>query len=125
MLALIHAAQRIERAGAQPRYFAHLLKQRLGPIENTGAKVILRQSKQRLLPMFRGQFLAREEILMNSDGALYLAAPPIQCAQRKMRLDGLRIGIHQLQKHIERPVGLLGDQVIKSRQIVGMQFAQR
>ena len=124
MLPLVHAAQRIQRAGAQPRHFADLLKQPLGPIKHAGAQIILRQRQQRLFAMLRGQFLARQQILMNADRALDFAAPPIQRPQRKMRLDGLGVGIHQLQEHVERPIGLLGDQVIEAGQVIRMQFAQ-
>ncbi len=41
-----------------------------------------------------------------------------------MGFDGVRVRIHQLQKHVERPVGLFGDQVIESGEIVGVKFAE-
>ncbi len=99
-LALVNAAQRIERADAQPRHFAHLLEQDLCPVEQAGPQIILRERKQRLFPV-----LGRE--------------------RGEMRLDGIRVGFHQFQKHVERPVGLLGHEIVESRKIVRMQSGQR
>jgi hypothetical protein len=44
-------------------------------------------------------------------------------AEREVRLDGVRARIHQLQEHVERAVGLLGDEVIETGEIVGMELA--
>jgi len=125
MLAFVYAAQRIQRARTQPRHLAHLLKQPLGPIENACAQIVLGQRQQRLFAVLRRQLLARQKILMDADRALDFAAPAIQRAQREMGLYRLRVGIHQLQEHIERPVRLLGHQIVESRQVVRMQLAQR
>ena len=62
---------------------------------------------------------------MDADRALDLAAPPIQRAEREMGLDGVRVRIHQLEEHVERPVGLLGDEIIEPGEIVRMQLAER
>ena len=61
---------------------------------------------------------------MDADGPLDLAAAPVERAEREMSLDGIGVGIHQLQEHVERPVGLLGDEVVEAGQIIGMQFAE-
>jgi hypothetical protein len=42
-----------------------------------------------------------------------------------MRFDGVRIRVHQLEKHVERPVRLLGDEKIEAGQIIRMQLAGR
>ena len=60
VLALVDAAQRIERARAQPRDLADLLKQTLRAVEQPGPQIILRQREQRLLAMLRRQHIARE-----------------------------------------------------------------
>ena len=125
VLALVDAAQRGERAGAQARHFAHLLKELLGPIEKPGAQVILCKREQCLLAMLGRERLARQKILVDADGALDLAAAPIERAEREMRLDGVRIRIHELQEHVERPVGLLGDEIVETGEIVGMELAER
>ncbi len=52
-------------------------------------------------------------------------APAIQGPQREVRLDRIGVRVHELQKHVERPIGLLGDEIIESGEIVGMQFAKR
>ena len=62
---------------------------------------------------------------MDADGALDLAAPPIERAEREMRLDGVRIRVHELQEHVERPVGLLGDEIVEPGEIVRMELAER
>jgi len=101
-----------------------LLKQAFRPVEQARAQVVLRQPEERLLAVLGSQPDARQEILVDADGALDLAAPSIQGAQGKMRLYGVRIRVHELQEHVERPVGLLGDEVIESGQIVRVQLAQ-
>ena len=62
---------------------------------------------------------------MNADGTLDLAAPAIERAEREVRLDGVRVRIHELQEHVERAIGLLGDEVIEPGEIVRMKFAER
>ena len=115
VLALVHPAQRIERARAQPRNLAHLLEQPFRAIEQSRAQIILREREQRLLAVLGRKPLARQQILMNADGALDLAAPAIERAECEMGLDGVRIRIHELEEHVERPVGLLGDEIIEAR----------
>ncbi len=44
--------------------------------------------------------------------------------QSEMSLDGVGVGLHQLQEHVERPVGLLGHEVVEAGQIVGMQLLE-
>jgi hypothetical protein len=60
MLPLVDQAQRIERAGAQARDLADLLKQSFRAVEETCAQIILRKREQRLLAMFGGQGGARQ-----------------------------------------------------------------
>ena len=62
---------------------------------------------------------------MNANGALDFTAPAIQSPERKVGLDGIGVRIHELQEHVERPIGLLGDEIIEPGEIVGMQFAER
>ena len=56
--------------------------------------------------------------------AFHFSPTAVQRTQCEMRLDGVRVGVHQLQEHVERAVGLLGNEVIESGQIVGVQFAE-
>ena len=65
-----------------------------------------------------------QQVLMNADGALDLAAPAIQRTEREMRLDGVRARIQKPQEHVERAVGLLADEVIEPGEIVGMELAE-
>ena len=99
------------------------MEQSLRAIQQSRAQVILRQREQRLFAMLRRQRLARQQILVNPDGALHLAAAAVQGAQREMGFDGVRIGVHELQEHVERPVGLLRDEIIEARKIIRVQFA--
>ncbi len=122
MLALIDAAKRIERTGTQTRDFAHLLEQSLRSIEKSGPQIVLGKSQQRLFPVLRCERLARQQILMDTDGTLDFAAAPIERAERKVRFERIGVGIHQFQEHVERPIGLLGHEIVKSREIIGMQF---
>ena len=124
VLALVDASKRNEGARAQPGDFAHLEQQPFRAIEQAGAQVILREREQCLLPMLAQQRLTREKILVYADRALDLAAPPIQSAEREVGLDGVRIRIHQLEEHVERPVGLLGDEEVEAGEIIRMQFAE-
>jgi hypothetical protein len=77
-LAFVNAPQRVERADAQARHFAHLLEQDLRPVEKAGAQIILREREQRLFPVFGRERFACQEILMDPDGAFDFAAPAIQ-----------------------------------------------
>jgi len=59
VLALVYTAQGIQCARTQPRHFAHLLKQPLGSIKNSGTQIVLGQRQQRLFAVLRRQLLAR------------------------------------------------------------------
>ena len=60
MLTLVDAAQRGERAGAQSRHLAHLEEKLLGPVEKSGAQIILSEREQRLLAVLGRKLLARQ-----------------------------------------------------------------
>ncbi len=124
VLALVYAAQCAERTGAQPRRLGDFLEQSFRAIEHSRPQIILRERKQRLLAMLGRQLIPREQVLMNADGALDLAAPAIQRAEREMRLDRVRARVEKLQKHVERAVGLLGHEIVQPGEIVRMELAE-
>ena len=69
VLALVHAAERLERARAQPRRLGHLFEESLRAIEQSRAQVVLSEREQRLLTMLGGEFLPGEQVLMDADRA--------------------------------------------------------
>jgi hypothetical protein len=124
VLTLVHAAQRRQRARAQTRCLGDLLEQPFGAVEQARAQIVLRQRKQRLLAVLGRKLLARQQVLMDADGALHLAAAAVQRAEREVRLDGVGARIQKLQEHVEGAVRLLGDEVVEACQVVGMELAE-
>ena len=122
LLPFVHPAEGGQRARAQSRHLADPLEQSLGAVQHTRAQVILREREQRLFAMLGGEGRAIQQGLVNSDRALHLAAPAVQGAQRKMRFDRFRVGVHDLQEHVERPVGLLVDEVVEAGEVIRMQL---
>ena len=75
--------------------------------------------------MLGSERVSRQQRLVDADRALDLAAAAVERAQGKMRLEGVGVGIHELEEHVERPIGLLGDEIIESGEVVGMELAER
>ena len=125
VLQFVDPAQRIEGDGAQPRHLADLLKQAFGAVQHAGAQIVLGEGEQRLFTMLGRQRSTRQHILMDTDGPLDLAAPAVQRAQGKVSFEGVAVGIHESQEHVQRPVGLLGHEIIETGEIVGMQLVGR
>jgi hypothetical protein len=60
MLTLVDQAQGVERARAQARYLAHLLKQAFRAVQQPGPQIILRQRQQGLFAMLGRQCVPRQ-----------------------------------------------------------------
>jgi len=81
-------------------------------------QVVLRQRKQRLVALLRRQIGPRNNILMDSNGAIDLTAPPKQAAQGKVSFYCLVINPDHLEKMFERLVRLLVKKKVEALEII-------
>ena len=85
----------------------------LRTIEQTGTLVIAAQFQQCITALLIVQGVPRNEIPVNPDGAIDLAALPEQIAQGKMRFKGIGSHLERADKDINGLVGLFGQQIIQ------------
>ena len=78
-------------------------KQRLGTIKQAGAHVVLAQLQQGHGLHRVGQARARDQVLVQADGAIHLTAPAEQVAQRQMRFDRVAVVFGQLEEDLDAP----------------------
>ncbi len=62
---------------------------------------------------------AIDDVLVHADGALHLAAPAIQAAEREVRVDRLVVDLGQAQEDLERAVGLVVEQEPHALEVAG------
>ena len=53
---------------------------------------------------------ARDDVLVHADRPVHLAAPPVQAAEREVRVDRLVVDFGEAEEHFERAVGLVVEQ---------------
>src|SRR5690349_19112950 len=70
-----------------------------------------------MVPLALRQIGAAEKILMNTDGAVGLAAPAKQIAEREMQLDRFRVQLDDFDKRIDGLIRLLVQQKIEAAKI--------
>ena len=97
----------------------------LGAVEQAGAKIVLGQREHRLQAMLVAERRPRHDALVNADRAFHLAAPPVDAAEREVRLDGLVVDVDHAQEDFERLVGLLVQQETEALEIVLVEPARR
>ena len=70
------------------------------------------------------QIGAFDQVLVHADGAIGLAAPAEQAAQREVQFDGLRIDLGRLDEGLDRLVRLLVEQEVEALEIGARQRAR-
>ena len=81
-------------------------------------------SNTRGLPLVRRQIGAVEQVLVHADGAIDLALPAEQVAQREVQVDRLRIDLDHLDERLDRLVGLLVQQEVEAAEVRQRQRAR-
>ena len=102
-----------------------LLEHLLGAVQDAGLEVVLAELGQRDQLLLRAQPGALEQVLVHADGAVILAAPAEQAAEREVQLDGLRIDLDHLDERLDRLVGLLVQQEVEPLEVGARQRARR
>ena len=120
-LLLVDAQQVAQRRARAARRLRELLKQTLGAIEQPRAEIVLGEREHRVQAMLVAERRPRHDVLVDADRALDLAAPPIEAAEREMRLDGLVVDVDHAQEHFERLVRLFVEQEARPLEIVLVQ----
>ena len=68
--------------------------------------------------MLELELRARDEVLVNANGTIHLAAASKQVAQGEMRLDRLGLDFEDLEKHLDRLVGPVVEQVVEAAEVI-------
>ncbi len=92
-----------------------------GTIEQTCLQVILSKLVERLRALACRQIRAVQQVRVNADCTIELAAPPKEIAQRLMQLDRFRIELDDFDECIDRFVGLIVQQVIEAAKVRARQ----
>ena len=113
---LVDGQQRQPRLVLVARAF-ELLQCGLGAVEQAGAQEVLRQRVLGAIAVVAAQVAAAEQMLVHPHGALVLATPPEEVAQREVQL--LRVGIvlHRLDEGIDGLVLLLVQQEVEAAKV--------
>ncbi len=102
-----------------------LAKKILGAIEKPGAQVVMSELEQRLAALPALQVRPRNQVLVNADGAIDLAAATIEISEREMGLDGLAVDLENLDEGLDGLIGLLVEKVVDALEIVRTQIVFR
>ena len=101
----------LERAAVEPG------KKLLRAVEQACAVEILSQLEHRRLALVRGQIRPVEKILMHAYGAIDLALAAKEIAQRKVKVDRLRVDLDHFDERFDGLVRLLVEQEIEAPEI--------
>ena len=93
---LIDADEMLQRGRRQRIHRDEVGEQCFGAIEQARAHVILAQFEQRDGFFVLIEIRARDQMLVHTDRAIYLAAAAEKIAEREMRLDGIAIDVREL-----------------------------
>src|SRR3990172_1670452 len=94
-----------------------LQKQVLGAVEQPGLEIVLAELEQRLRALVLVERGTRDQVLVDADGALDLAAAAEQVPERKVGLDRIRIDLEHADKNLDGLVRLLVEQEIKALEL--------
>src|SRR5918993_3936011 len=87
LLALVNADELLERGLGKRRAVTKLREQLLGSIEQAGSEVVFGEREQGLMALCFVEVRARQQILVDANRPLHLAAPPEQMPQGEVRLE--------------------------------------
>src|SRR5690606_4138982 len=97
-LLLVDAAQALQRLDLVARALREAHEKLLGAVQEPGMEIVLRQREQRLVPLLCREVRASDDVLVNANGTVDLAAPPEQAAEREVRLDRAVVDAHHLEE---------------------------
>ena len=121
-LLFVNAQQIAQRRDVPLSAVRELLKQTLGAIKESCAKIVLGEREHRVQAMHLVQRRPRHDVLVDSDRAVDLAAAPIEAAEREMRLHRLVVYVDHAQEHFQRLVRLLIEQEAQAAKVLFGEF---
>ena len=121
LLLLVNAAQELERLHLVARTLRQPHEKLFGPVQQAGAEVVLGQREQGLVTLLGCQVRTRNNVLVNTDGAIHFTPASKQITQRKVRFDGLVIDTNHLEKVLQGLVRLLIQQEVQALEVIDIQ----
>ena len=118
-LALVDVDELLERRFGDGRTVDQLAKVLLRAIEQAGAEIVLREREQRLMPLRVAQRRPRQQVLVDANRALHLAAPSEEMAEREVRFQRLVVDFRHLNEELERLVGTPVQDEVQAADVVG------
>jgi hypothetical protein len=101
-----------------------LLEDLLRAVEDPGLEVVLAELGERDHLLLGPEVRTLEKVLVHADGAVVLAAPAEQAAEREVQLDRLRVDLDHLDEGLDRLVGLLVQQEVEALEVGARQRAR-
>lgn len=117
---LVDIEQRLERALAVQTQLGQFEEEVFRAVEQAGAQIVLTQLEECETAPFGRQILARDQILMDTDGTIDLATTAEQCAERQMGLECVAVDICEFEEEVDRLVRLFLEQIVQAAQKIGM-----
>ncbi len=102
VLQFVNAHEQRERRGRIAAAVGELQQQLLRAVVQAGTDVVARQLGHRRVAIAQVDAGAVDEVLVHADGAVHLAPPPIEAAEREVRVDGLVVVGREAEEHLER-----------------------
>ena len=109
----------IGRAAAIDQFAQQLFR----TIEQPGSEVVARQLEFGERPVLGRQMRAIEQVLMDADGLVELAASAHDRTERQMRIDSGLAGRQRVDESIDREIGSVVEQVVDALIVVTTQVA--
>ena len=110
---LVQREQRQARFGVEGRSLERAVG-RLGAVEQAGFHEVLRERVLRAVTLAAWQVGPVQQVLMNADRALELAAAAEQGAEGEVQLGGVGVVLHGLDKCVDGLVGLFVEQQVQA-----------
>ena len=118
LLLLVDLAQVLPRLARVGAGLQQALQHVLGAVEQPGLEVVARQLQQRVGLGLVVQVRAGDQVLVQPDGALDLAAPPHQVADHDVGLDRVGVQVDRVDEQVHGLVRLFVEQVVEALQVV-------
>src|SRR5690606_11426826 len=118
-LALVDVDEFLERGFRERRAVDELGKKLLGAVEEPGAEVVLGEREHGLMPLRVVQVRTREQVLVDANRTLDLAAAPEQVPEREVRLERVLVDLCHLHEQLERLVRLPVQDEVETADVVG------
>jgi hypothetical protein len=110
VLELVNSHQELQRDRRLAPGGCELLEELFGAVVQPGSEIVACEFGDRGVAVALVETRLVMDVLVHADRAVDLAAPPIEAAQREMRVDGLVVEFGDGQERLERAIGLVVEQ---------------